>query len=245
MGNRLVDRVAVVTGAGQGPGVGIGNGRATAITFAREGARVVVVDRDPESADETVSMIAAEGGKATTAIADVATDEGWAHITATAAGEFGGLDIVHHNVRIVVVMARAVLPALREQGRGVITNISSLAATATGGAASFLVAYKMSKAAMNAVTTSLAVENARYGIRVNAIAPGLIDTPMGVDGTARMLGIDRAELAAKRDAVVPLKGGMGTAWDVANAGLFLASDDAKFITGVILPVDGGQGARIG
>ena len=107
-----------------------------------------------------------------------------------------------------------------------------------------MIAYKTSKAALNAYTHALAMSNARYGIRANAIMPGLMHTPMAVDGLVR-LGQDRADVVRRRDAQVPLGGKMGTAWDVANASLFLASDEAKFITGVILPVDGGQSARIG
>jgi NAD(P)-dependent dehydrogenase (short-subunit alcohol dehydrogenase family) len=106
-------------------------------------------------------------------------------------------------------------------------------------------AYKMSKAAMNALTVSLAQAYAEHAIRVNAILPGLIDTPMGVDAVAPALGISREEYAERRNRSVPLKGGMGSAWDVAHAALFLASDEARFITGVLLAVDGGQSTRAG
>ncbi|MEO9224244.1 MAG: SDR family oxidoreductase [Acidimicrobiales bacterium] len=270
MTGRLAEQVAVVTGGGQSPGSGIGNGRATAITFAREGARVAVVDIDEASAKTTVDEISAAGGKAICVIADVATESGWEAIVARCTSELGGLDIVHHNVGIgqgdgsvthldldrwerimrinagsVVLMAKVVVPVMREQGHGVITNISSLAATATGGAAAHLVAYKMSKSAMNALTKSLAVENAKFGIRVNAIAPGLIDTPMAVDAIAHALNVEREVVVEKRNEAVPLRHEMGTAWDVANAALFLASDEARFISGVVLPVDGAQGARVG
>jgi NAD(P)-dependent dehydrogenase (short-subunit alcohol dehydrogenase family) len=105
--------------------------------------------------------------------------------------------------------------------------------------------YKMSKAAMNALALSLAQTYAADGIRVNAILPGLVDTPMGVDAVAEMLNIPREQYAAARDESVPLKGGMGTAWDVAYAALFLASDEARFITGALLPVDGGSSTRVG
>jgi NAD(P)-dependent dehydrogenase (short-subunit alcohol dehydrogenase family) len=137
---------------------------------------------------------------------------------------------------------KAVVPVMREQeSGGVIINISSIAAIAAAGA---LTAYKMSKAGVNALTQNLALTNAKYGIRANAIMPGFIDTPMAVDAPAAALGTPRAEVAARRAGAVPL-GRQGTAWDVANAALFLASDEAAFITGVILPVDGGQSARIG
>jgi len=144
-------------------------------------------------------------------------------------------------------MAKAALPVLREQGHGVITNVSSIAAVVAGVApmSNPPHAYKMSKAALNALTLSLAQAYAPHGIRVNAILPGLIDTPMGVDAVAQMLGVPRADYARRRDEAVPLKGGMGTAWDVAHAALFLASDEARFITGALLAVDGGQSTRVG
>ena len=132
------------------------------------------------------------------------------------------------------------LPYLRAQGSGVITNISSAAAVASVG----ILAYKSSKAALNAYTQSLATGNAKYGIRANVIAPGLMNTPMAVEGNVAA-GRDRAEVISSRDRTVPLRGGMGSAWDVANAALFLASEEAKFITGIVLPVDGGQSARVG
>jgi NAD(P)-dependent dehydrogenase (short-subunit alcohol dehydrogenase family) len=136
---------------------------------------------------------------------------------------------------------RHALPVMRKQESGVILNVSSIAAVCAVG----LIAYKSSKAALNALTHALATGNAKYGIRVNGIMPGLIDTPMAIEGISAARGIPKETLKAARDGVVPLKGGMGTAWDVANAALFLASEEARFITGVILPVDGGQSARIG
>jgi NAD(P)-dependent dehydrogenase (short-subunit alcohol dehydrogenase family) len=257
---RLAGKVAIVTGAGQVPGQNIGNGRATAILFAREGARLALVDRERSSAEETAREIEAAGGEAIV-IAGDACVEG-----------FGGLDIVHHNVGIAtgdgwcegidleawelimrvnaggpLLIAKAALGVLREQGHGVITNVSSIAALVAGVAPTSNPphAYKMSKAALNALTLSLAQAYAQHGIRVNAILPGLIDTPMGVDAVARAFKVPREDYAAMRDASVPLKGGMGTAWDVANAAVFLASDEASFITGVLLAVDGGQSSRVG
>jgi NAD(P)-dependent dehydrogenase (short-subunit alcohol dehydrogenase family) len=108
-----------------------------------------------------------------------------------------------------------------------------------------MVAYETSKAAVNRLTQSTALANAKYGIRVNAVAPGLMDTPMAIDGIARARGLDRDMVRAERAQRVPLLAQMGDAWDTACATLFLASDEAKFITGVVLPVDGGMGARIG
>jgi NAD(P)-dependent dehydrogenase (short-subunit alcohol dehydrogenase family) len=134
-----------------------------------------------------------------------------------------------------------VLPIMRQQRDGAIVNISSVAAWSDYP----LVAYKATKAAMIAFTQQVAIQNAAYGIRANVILPGLMDTPMAVDTRARASGRSRAEVAAERDAKVPLRGRMGSAWDVANAALFLASDEARFITGVALPVDGGALVRIG
>jgi len=144
-------------------------------------------------------------------------------------------------------MAKHAVPAMRDGGGGAITNVSSIASVVAGttGTTNAPLGYKMSKAAMNALTTSLALNYGAAGIRVNAILPGLIDTPMGVDSVAEMLGVDRDAYAAMRDEAIPLRGGMGSAWDVANASVFLASEEAGFITGVLLPVDGGQTARVG
>jgi len=133
------------------------------------------------------------------------------------------------------------LPVMREQRSGSIINISSIAAICSTG----IVAYKTSKAGVNALTHQIALENAKYNIRANAIMPGLMNTPMAIEGISKARGVPKETLIRQRDANVPLGGKMGTAWDVAYAALFLASDEAKFITGVILPVDGGQSARIG
>ena len=134
-----------------------------------------------------------------------------------------------------------VLPVMREQRSGVIINISSIAAVCSVG----LLAYKTSKAGVNALTHSLALGSAKHGIRVNAIMPGLMNTPMAIEGISGERGIAKEDLIRARDAQVPLGQKMGTAWDVAYAALYLASDEAKFVTGVLLPVDGGQSARIG
>jgi NAD(P)-dependent dehydrogenase (short-subunit alcohol dehydrogenase family) len=264
---RLKDKVAIIVGGGQTPGDTIGNGRATAILFAREGASVLVVDRDGGSALETQTMIEREGGDASTFEADAADDRACRALVETCLERYGRIDILHNNVGIgagdaelvsldeavwdeilrvnlksAFLTCKHVLPVMREQGGGAIVNISSIAAVA---AAIELTAYKVSKAALNALTHATAMANARYGIRVNAIMPGLIETPMAIESIARRRGISKEQLIRERNARVPLRGQMGTAWDVAQAALFLASDDAKFITGVILPVDGGQSARIG
>ncbi len=108
-----------------------------------------------------------------------------------------------------------------------------------------MLAYKTSKAGVNALTHSLAMGNAKYGIRVNAILPGLMETPMAIEGIVASRGIDRETVIAERNAQVPLGRKMGSAWDVAYAALYLASDESRFVTGVLLPVDGGQSARVG
>ena len=267
MAGRLDGLAAVVVGAGQTPGATIGNGRATAIRFAQEGAAVLVVDRDADSAEETQATIANNGGAAAVLVADISAPDGPARIVAEALSRLGAIDILHNNVgigmgdntptrltedawdRIFDVNLKAmwrtckeVVPLMRERNRGAIVCVSSIAAIAAAGN---LTAYKVSKAGVNALVHSLATTNARYGIRVNGIMPGFIDTPMGVDAAAAARGMRREDLASVRAAAVPLGQRQGTAWDVANAALFLASDEAAFITGVVLPVDGGQSARIG
>lgn len=187
-------------------------------------------------------------------------------IAAAALDEFGRIDVLVNNVgiggdgdgppkhlteeafdRILRVnlkggwlVSKACLPAMESQGAGSIVNISSLAARAGG----FQMAYQVSKAGMNRVTRSVAMSMARRNIRCNAITPGFMDTPMAIQGIAAARGIAPDDLRAERSARVPM-GRMGTGWDTAHAALFLASDEAGFITGVILPVDGGQGAQIG
>jgi NAD(P)-dependent dehydrogenase (short-subunit alcohol dehydrogenase family) len=136
---------------------------------------------------------------------------------------------------------KAALPVMREAGGGAIVNISSLASIA--GATQL--AYEVSKAAVNRLTTHVASGNAKAGVRCNAILMGFLDTPMAIEGIARASGRPVADVRAQRDAMVPLKGRMGTAWDTANAALFLASDEAAFITGVLLPLDGGMATRVG
>jgi NAD(P)-dependent dehydrogenase (short-subunit alcohol dehydrogenase family) len=264
--DRLRGRVAVVIGGGQTPGATIGNGRATAIVFAREGARVMVVDRDMASAEETADMIRAEGGDVTAHAADITDAESCGSIAPAALGAFGALDVLHNNVgigtgdapatrvdeeawqRIFDVnltamwrICKLVIPVMRERGGGVIVNISSIASICSTNTA----AYQVTKAGVNTLTQHLAMGNARHGIRVNAVLPGLMNTPMAIEGISVARGISRDQLITERDASVPLGRKMGTAWDVAYAALFLASDEARFVTGVLLPVDGGQSLRRG
>jgi len=266
MTGRLEGKIAVVVGAGQTPGETVGNGRAMAMLFAREGASVLCVDRVAERAEETVALILDEGGVASSLAADVVKAADCARIVDEATARYGRLDILVNNVgigggdgpahrleetafdRILSVnlkgmwlTIKAALPAMRDQGGGSIVNISSLAARAGG----IQLAYEVSKAGVNRLTTSVAQSNARYGVRCNAIMMGYMDTPMAVSGIAAATGKPTSEVRAERDARVPLGGKMGTGVDTAYAALFLASDEAKFISGAILPVDGGMGIRIG
>jgi NAD(P)-dependent dehydrogenase (short-subunit alcohol dehydrogenase family) len=264
---RLKDKVAVVIGAGQGPGQGMGNGRATLIRFAQEGAKVLAVDNRLASAEETAAM-GKPYAECVAFEADVTKENSMAETMAEAKRRFGRIDIMHYNVGVglaggdavladiteealdrvfainlrgAIMAAKHVVPIMREQGAGVIINISSLAAYENY----LYVAYKATKVGMIEFTKQVAIQNAAYGVRANVILPGLMDTPMAVDTRARVTGKSRAEIAAARDAKVPLRRKMGTAWDVANAALFLASDEANFITGVALPVDGGAMVNIG
>jgi NAD(P)-dependent dehydrogenase (short-subunit alcohol dehydrogenase family) len=259
---RLKDKVAIVVGAGQSPGEGMGNGRATVLRFAQEGARVLAVDNDIASAGETVAMARSTAGECAAFEADVTREQTMAAMVEAACVRWGRVDILHYNVGVsiaggdapldriteqafdriatinlrgAIMACKHVLPPMRAQRSGVIITISSVAAWEQYPN----VAYKATKAGLIAFTQQVAIQNAELGIRANVILPGLIDTPMAVDTRARASGRSRAEVAAGRDARVPLRHKMGTAWDVANAALFLASDEAGFISGVALPVDGG------
>ena len=263
---RLEGKVAVVVGAGQTPGETIGNGRATALTFAREGAAVLAVDRRYESAVETAEMIREAGGVCEPFAADITDEAACRAIAAEARKCFGRIDVLHNNVgigagdagptslteenwhRIMDVnltgpwlVCKHVLPLMRAQESGVIINISSVAAIAS----TPMLAYKVSKAGLNALTEALAAGNARHGIRDNAIMPGLMDTPMAIEGFSASSGKSREDVRAGRASQVPLGRAQGSAWDVANCALFLASDEARYITGVVIPVDGGLHVKVG
>ena len=264
---RLQGKVAIVVGAGQRAGETIGNGRATAMAFAREGAQVACVDRDFARAEETAAMVADAGGQAWTFEADVSDEAALEAMVADTVARAGRIDILHNNVGISIaggdaelteiaadaydtlyrvnlrgmaLAAKHVLPVMREQAAGVILTISSMAARA----AHPTVGYQTTKAAVVSLTEHIASQNAKYGIRACCILPGLMDTPMAVETRVEATGRSRDRIVAERSAAVPLKGGMGDAWDVANAALFLASDEAKFITGVALPVDGGASVNL-
>jgi NAD(P)-dependent dehydrogenase (short-subunit alcohol dehydrogenase family) len=264
MSQRLKDKIAFVMGAGC-VGEGWGNGKATAVLFAREGARVICVDRDLASAERTVAIIKEEGGRAEALRADITSAADIDTAVSAAISRHGRIDILHNNVGIAEpggpeaideaswdrVMAvnlkgffltcQRVLPEMVKQGGGAIVNISSVASITTISVP--MISYYSSKAGVNHFTRAVAVEYAARGIRCNAVLPGLMNTPMIVEPYKHVYdNVD--DMIAKRDALVPM-GKMGTAWDVAHASLFLASDDAKYISGVLLPVDGALTCRTG
>ena len=265
---RLKDKVALVVGAGQQAGDTVGNGRAAAILFAREGAKVVSVDNDLASAEETATMVRAEGGDCVAVRGDVTSNEDCAGFVRACTDRHGRIDILHYNVgitgdgldsdpmtlpeevwdRVMDVnlkglyrTSRLVVPIMREQRSGAIIGVSSIFSICSVDR----VIYKASKAGMNAFCHMLASTNWDYGIRCNVIMPGLMDTPIAIGYRALRGGVSPEEVRAARDAQVPLNRKMGTGWDTAHAAVFLASDEARFITGVNLPVDGGMSARIG
>jgi NAD(P)-dependent dehydrogenase (short-subunit alcohol dehydrogenase family) len=265
MTKRLEGKTAIIVGAGQTPGETIGNGRAMAILFAREGARVMCVDRRLDSAEETVALIKAENGEAFAFQADVTKPVECAAIAREAIVRLKRIDILVNNVgtgrgdapphaieedawdrimdinlKSMAMTIRHVLPVMREQKSGAILNISSLAAIA----GHHMVTYEVSKMAVNRLTTVVASGNAKHGVRCNVIMPGLMDTPMAITGIAAASGKPAEVLRAERNARVPM-GHMGSGWDTAFAALFLCSDEARFITGAILPVDGGTSITIG
>jgi NAD(P)-dependent dehydrogenase (short-subunit alcohol dehydrogenase family) len=257
--NRLKDKVALVFGAGSS-GPGWSNGKAAAVAYAREGARVVAIDRVEHAACETVKSIEAEHHQALAVQADVTDTGSVAAAVEYAVRAFGRLDILHNNVGTTVMggpveldedvwkrsldinigsvyrTSKAALPHMIRQGHGVIINISSLASIRWAGYSYF--AYYAAKAAVNQATVALAMQYARQGIRANAILPGAVDTPLIYrEISSQYSSVE--EMRTARDRAIPM-GKMGTAWDIANAAVFLASDEAAFITGVCLPVDGGQ-----
>jgi NAD(P)-dependent dehydrogenase (short-subunit alcohol dehydrogenase family) len=254
-GPRLEGKVAIVTGAGS-RGEGIGNGRAAAVLFAREGAKVLVVDTDDQAAAATLAMIEGEGGTASTWHADVTSASDCRAMVESAVSQWGRLDILDNNVGIgsrgtvvdidedewdrvmavnvkgMMLASKAAIPAMAAGGGGAIVNISSIAALRPRG----LTAYGTSKGAVISLTYSMAVDHARDGIRVNCIAPGPVYTPM-----VYAAGMSEELRARRRDA--SLLKVEGTGWDIGYAALFLCSDEARYITGVVLPVDGGVTIR--
>lgn len=260
MGDRLKQKTALVTGAGS-VGPGWGNGKAIATLFAREGARVFALDVNLAAAEETRKIIANEGGECVVFQADVTQSEQVQAAVAACVRSFGRVDILVNNVGIVEVggplelseekwdhvinvnlksmflTCKYALPQMLKQGGGAIVNISSVAAIRFTGYPS--ASYNASKGAINQLTQNIAVQYADKGIRANCVLPGLMNTPMIVEPLKRFYSEgDVEKMIQIRDAQVPMKK-MGDAWDTAYAALFLASDEARYITGAQLVVDGG------
>jgi NAD(P)-dependent dehydrogenase (short-subunit alcohol dehydrogenase family) len=253
-GVRLEGKRAIVTGAGS-RAPGIGNGRAAATLFALEGARVLLVDRERDAAEETRALVLEHRPDAEVEVfeADVTDEESCAAMVRRAIAAWGGLDVLHNNVgvgmsvgsvvdsdldqwdmvqevnvRSMVLTCRHAVPAMVESGGGSIVNVSSIAALRPRG----MTAYSTSKGAVIALSQAMAVDHARQGIRVNCIAPGPIYTPM-----VYAAGMAPSLREARRDA--SMLGIEGTGWDIGLAAVFLASDESRYVTGVVLPVDGG------
>ncbi len=253
----LQDRVALVFGGGSS-GPGWGNGKATAVTFARAGATVVVIDINAAAAEETRALIAAEGGRAEAAVCDVTKNEQIRALVDDVAARHGRIDVLHNNVGITVMgglieeseesfkrvldinltsaflTTKHCLPHMLKRGKGAIVNVSSVAAIRYSYP---YPSYQASKAGLNQLTVSTAMQYAKQGIRANAIMPGMMDTPLIYQQIVSQYA-SADDMVAARNAKTPM-GRMGTAWDIANAALFLASDAAGYVSGVCLPVDGG------
>lgn len=257
---RLNEKVALVFGAGS-CGPGWGNGKAAAVAYARAGASVIAVDLDIDRANETQSIIEQEGGHCLAIAADVTRASDIEAAVAKAISAQGRIDILHNNIGIgdmgnpidlseevwdkinatnlksVFLTCKYVLPIMIQQQAGVITNISSVASIRVRSAE--LITYNVTKAGLNHFTTTIAVGYGNQGIRANTILPGLMNTPMIYQVKELMAQFDSEEgMVRTRDAQSPT-GKMGDAWDIAHAAVFLASDEAKYINGVRLPVDGG------
>jgi NAD(P)-dependent dehydrogenase (short-subunit alcohol dehydrogenase family) len=256
----MVGKRAIVVGGGQLPGQGYGNGRAAAVLLAREGAEVFVVDLHGERAADTAAEINAAGGVGHAHAADVANAGACADLVGAAQAAMGGVDVVINNVGIAPdphdgvttseeewdlvmttnlrstwLVSRSAIVVMRQQGTsGAIVNVSSIGAIGSGKG----LAYGVSKAAVNALTLRLARENAAHQIRVNAVMPGAIDTPLGVESRVERGEGTWDQVVERRGSTVPM-GRMGSAWEVASSILFLCSDASSFTTGALLPVDGG------
>jgi NAD(P)-dependent dehydrogenase (short-subunit alcohol dehydrogenase family) len=257
--DRLQGKVALVFGAGSS-GPGWGNGKAAAALFAQEGAQVVAVDIDLASAEETRDTIHARGHGCEAFQADVTQSEQVLAAVRFTQQKFGRIDVLHNNVGITVMgspvelseedwqrsldvnltgaflTSKHVLPIMMAQGSGSIINISSLASLQINKLPYF--GYYASKAGLNHFTKALAVNYAPYGIRANALLPGVMDTPLIYKQIAGAYD-SVEEMVTARNAASPM-GRMGDAWDVAYAALFLASDESRYITGTIIPIDGGK-----
>ena len=256
---RLAGKVAIVTGAGsRAPGVG--NGRAMAVTFAREGARVALLDDRPAWTEETRQMIEQAGGESIFVHADVADEASCRRAVESTAEAFGALHILVNNVGVtgpagtavevdpdafdramrinvtsMVLMSKYAIPAMLVAGGGSIINIASIAGGVLGWHPSLL--YPTSKSAVVGLTKTMAAHHGRQGIRVNAIAPGLVYTPMVAGGM-----VPAVREARRKRSLLQTE---GTAWDVAMAAVFLASDESRWVTGILMTVDAGLTATLG
>ncbi|MFZ2737508.1 MAG: SDR family NAD(P)-dependent oxidoreductase [Burkholderiaceae bacterium] len=264
MGERLLGKVALVTGAGS-VGPGWGNGRAIAVRFAQEGAKVFAIDRDMARMEETVKLVQQAGGEIATACCDVTQSEQIADIVAQCQAHFGRIDVLvnnvggsaaggpvqmseevwdaqlDHNLKSVFLTCKHVLPIMEAQGQGAIVNIASTSGLRWTGSAQ--VAYAATKAGVLQLSRVVAVQYAKAGIRVNTVVPGQLYTPMvDVRLAKQRTGGDVTELLKQRQSRIPLPF-MGDGRDTANAALFLASDEARFITATEIVVDGGMSAR--
>jgi NAD(P)-dependent dehydrogenase (short-subunit alcohol dehydrogenase family) len=265
MANRLQGKVAMVVGAGS-IGPGWGNGKAAAVLYAREGATVLALDLNEAAARETVKIIEGEGGKAVARQVNAAKAKEVEAAVRFCASELGRLDVLHNNVgiaslggpvevseeewdRVMAINLKSVflackyaLPVMVAQGKGAIVNIASIAGIRYTGVP--YITYSTTKGAILPFTRAIALEYARQGIRANSILPGLMDTPMIYAGlqAAYSSSANKDEMVKAREAQCPM-GRMGDAWDVAYAALFLASDEARYITGTELVVDGGITAK--
>lgn len=260
---RFEGKTVLVLGAGSSPGSspdGWSNGKAAAVLYAREGATVVAVDRDADAAHATRDVIVGEGHACEALTGDVTDSAQMADVVARTVARSGRIDVLHHNVGATemgdpielseeawhraldvnltgaFLACKHVLPVMLQQGKGAIVAISSLASVQVNQYP--YIAYASAKSGLNQFIRSLAVRYAARGIRANAVLPGVIDTPLVYRDLAGQFK-DVEEMRARRNAASPM-GVMGDAWDVAHAAAFLASDEAKYITGVCLPVDGGK-----
>lgn len=264
MAGRLQDKVALITGAGS-VAEGWGNGKATAVLFAREGAKILATDINLEAAEETRRLVEEEGGTCIAHATDVTNAAAVAEMIDVCMSAYGRIDILHNNVggsvpggpvemaeedwdanidlnlKSVFLTCKSALPIMEAQGKGAIVNVASIAGMTYYG--SDLIAYRASKAGLVQFTRGVAMQYIQRGIRANTVIPGLMYTPLVAHRIAGQYhGGDLEKTVERRNAMCPM-GHMGDAWDVAYAALYLASDEAKYVTATEILVDGGFTAR--
>jgi NAD(P)-dependent dehydrogenase (short-subunit alcohol dehydrogenase family) len=254
---RVEGKVAIVTGAGSTPGPGVGTGKAISVALAREGAKVLLVDLHPERAEETQRMIKEEGGEAVVFRADCTKWQQCAAMVMAALDTFGTVDILVNNLglasfgtvvdmherewdrtfdinlRTVFLASKYAIPVMAAQGSGSVINLSSISAQRGGRT----IAYSAAKAGVEAMTFDMAHAHGRQGVRVNCVLPGNIVTPVAANVISVLPDSDELEELRRQSSMI---GTPGNAWDIAAAVVFLASDEARWITGVTLPVDAGS-----